>query len=111
MPGALRHRIQTPVHPVGEIDVRGARALEQAGVAARAAGAITMGRGIIGAEVGFGLDDSTGGAAASQLTQQDVSPKPPRDPGGRARVETRPQGGASPVPPVSPRLTFYPNHS
>src|SRR2546422_11643836 len=67
MPGALRHRVQTPVHPVGEIDVRGARALEQAGVASRAAGAIAMGRGVIGAEVGFGLDDSTGGAAGSEL--------------------------------------------
>src|SRR5438034_6459676 len=70
MPGALRHRIQTPVHPIGEIDVRGARALEQAGVASRAAGAIAMGRGIIGAEVGFGLDDSTGGAAASELDRK-----------------------------------------
>src|SRR6184192_3669831 len=111
MPGALRHRIQTPVHPVGEIDVRGARALEKAGVASRAAGAIAMGRGIIGAEVGLGLDDSTGGAAASKLTQQDVPQKPTRDLGSRSRVERRRQCSAAHVPPVSPRFTFDQNDS
>src|SRR5256885_6584482 len=87
------------------------RALEQAGVASRAAGAIAMGRGIIAAEVGFGLDDSTGGAAASELTQQDVSQKPTRDLGSRSRVERRRQCSASHVPPVSPRFTFDQNDS
>src|SRR3989475_5862503 len=78
---------------------------------ARAAGAIAMGRGIIGAEVGFGLDDSTGGAAASELTQQDVSQRPRRARGSRSRVERRGQCGVSHVPPVSPRFTFDQNDS
>src|SRR5436309_2797855 len=70
-----------------------------------------MGRGIIGAEVGFGLDDSTGGAAASELTQQDVSQKPTRDLGSRSRVERRRQCSAAHVPPVSPRFTLDQNDS
>src|SRR5205823_11094607 len=70
-----------------------------------------MGRGIIGAEVGLGLDDSTGGAAASKLTQQDVPQKPTRDLGSRSRVERRRQCSAAHVPPVSPRFTFDQNYS
>src|SRR2546430_10995661 len=104
MPGALRHRIQTPVHAVGEIDVRGARALEQAGVAARAAGAIAMGRGIIGAEVGFGLDDSTGGAGGSAITPPEGCPKPPRELRGKVRGKRSRPCGAFLGPPVSLRL-------
>src|SRR5712691_4592045 len=110
-PGALGHRIQTPVHPVGEIDVRGARALEQAGVAARTARAIAVRCGVIGAEVGFGLDDPAGGATASELAQENVSQKSTRDLGSRSRVERRRQCSASHVPPVSPRFTFDQNDS
>src|SRR5439155_1188928 len=105
-PRALRHGIQAPVHPVGEIDVRRARALEQAGVAARAACAIPVRRGVMGTEVGFGLDDPAGGAAASQLAQENLSQKPTRDLRSRSRVERRRQRSAFHAPPVSPRFTF-----
>src|SRR5205809_733382 len=105
-PHGLGYGIQTPVHPIGEIDVRGAWALEQAGVAAGAAGAIAVRCRVIGAEVRFGLDDPAGGAAAPELAQENVSQKPTRDLGSRSRVERRRQRSAAHVPPVSPRFTF-----
>src|SRR5438876_9693559 len=111
MPGALGHRIQAPVHSIGEVDVRGARTLEQTGVASRAACAISVRGGVIGAEVGFGLDNPARRAAAAELAQQNVAQKPTRDLGSRSRVERRRQCSASHVPPVRPRFTFDQNDS
>src|SRR5438093_1491837 len=105
-PRALGHGVQTPVHPIGEVDVGRARTLEQAGVAARAACAIAVRGGVMGAEVGLGLDDTAGGPAAAELAQENMAQKPTRDLRSRSRVERRRQRRASHVPPVSPRFTF-----
>src|SRR5439155_15763040 len=67
---------------------------------------ISVRGGVIGAEVGFGLDNPARRAAPAELAQQNVAQKPTRDLGSRSRVERRRQCSASHVPPVSPRFTF-----
>src|SRR5205807_1887545 len=53
-----------------------------------------------------GLDDPTGGAAATDLADEHMSQKPTRDHRSRSRVERRRQGSAVHGPPVSPRFTL-----
>ena len=106
--------IQTPMHAVGEIDVgspgRTIQLLGSGGATAvpRVAG------GIVRAHIRFRLYDAAGGAAAPDVTDQDMSQKPTRDLGSGSRVECSSQRSSLPpghAPPVSPRFTRDQNDS
>src|SRR5439155_3391300 len=79
---------------------------KQVPVAARAACAVAVTRGVVGADVGFGLHDPTCHAPAAALAHQNMPKKPSRDLGCRSRVEARGEGARGHAPPVSPRFTF-----
>src|SRR5207248_1103348 len=99
------------MHPVGEVHVGGPWRLEQCGVAPRAARAVTVAGGIVGAHVRLRLDDPAGRAVPTDLADEHMSQKPTRDHGSWSRVERRRQGSTAHGPPVSPRFTLDQNDS
>src|ERR1044072_6006103 len=85
-PLALGDCVETPMHPVREVHVRGPRRREHAFVAPRASGAIAVGGRVVGAQVRLGLDDAARSATTADLAQQDMPQKSTRDLGSRSRV-------------------------
>src|SRR5207244_11637360 len=95
-PGALRIRVEAPVHAVGEVLVRCAGAGKQALVTAGTPRPLPVTRGVFGTEICVRLDDPAGGATAPQTTPQHLPQKPTPRPRGRSRAEGPP---ARPAPP------------
>src|SRR5262249_60344553 len=69
----LSHGVETPVHPVGEIDVRGARWAVQRLRARGAPVPVGMTRGIVWPDIRLHLHDPAGGppAASTHVADQD----------------------------------------